>query len=139
MKKKIFLALMILPFAGLAQTQIVNSWRDPNTTIQNPGYHKIVVAALLNDQGVRRQVEDYMVTLYPGAATQSYLVMGDSLITNENAVSQKLKAGGFDGIVIMKQVDENTTQQYIPGRMPSTYNTWGGYWGYGWGGPRWVT
>lgn len=38
----------------------------------------------------------------------------------------------------MKQVAENTTQQYIPGQMPSYYNTCGGYWGY-WGGPRWVT
>jgi hypothetical protein len=139
MKNKIFLlAIICNPFVGAAQSQIINSWRDPNTTIQDPGFHKIVVAALIYDQGVRRQVEDYMVTLYPGNATQSYLIMGgDSLITNENAQSLRLNQEGFDGIVVLKQVDESTSQQYIPGRMPSYYNTWNGYWG-GWGGPRWA-
>jgi hypothetical protein len=138
MKKFILLAFIIgSSLAGSAQSIILNSWRDPNTTIQHPGIHKIVVAALIYDQGVRREVEDYMVTLYPGTATQSYLVMGDSLVTNENVQGQQLRQLGFDGIVIMKQVAENTTQQYIPGQMPSYYNTWGGYWGY-WGGPRWV-
>lgn len=138
--KIILLLVVILPLLVLGQSQIMNHWRDPNTTVQNPGIHKIVVAALIYDQGVRHQVEDYMITLYPGVATQSYLVMGgDSLITNESAQASRLKNEGFDGIVIMKQVGENTTQQYIPGRMPSYYNTWGGYWGGGWGGPRWVT
>jgi hypothetical protein len=52
MKRKLFLALMMcLPFAGFAQTQIINNWRDPNVTIQDPGIHKNVVAALINDQG----------------------------------------------------------------------------------------
>ena len=129
MKKKILLVLIVCnSLAGKAQSIIINSWRDPSTTIQNPGMHKIVVAALIYDQGVRREVEDYMVTLYPGVATQSYQVMGeDSLVTNENAQSQKLKSLGFDGIVIMKQVAENTSQQYIPGQMPSYYYVKGGY------------
>jgi hypothetical protein len=139
MKRTIFLSFTVFGFfACSSPTQIISSWKDPNTTITNPGVHKIVVAALLYDQGVRRQVEDYMATLYPGVATQSYLVMGgDSLITNENAESQKLKNDGYDGIVIMKQVNENTTQRFVPGQMPSYYSTWGGYWGNGWGGPGW--
>jgi|SRR5579871_5846840 len=140
MKKRFFLALMIIsPFAVFAQSEIMNSWRDPNTTIQNPGFHKIVVAALLNDQGVRRQVEDYMVSMYPGTAIQSYQLIGDSLVTDEAAASQQFRNEGYDGIAIIKQTDEQTTQQYVPGRMPTYYNTWGGYWGWrGWGGPHWV-
>ncbi len=130
--------LVIALLCGLSAcgspTQIINSWRDPNVTIEHPGLHKIVVAALLYDQGVRRQVEDYMVTLYPGVATQSYLLFGsDSVITNEQAYTQKLEAGGYDGFVIMKQVNMNMTESYVPGRFPSYYTTWGGYWGYGWG------
>jgi hypothetical protein len=140
MKNKILLTMIICsPFVSQAQSIIVNSWRDPNTSIQKPALHKIVVAALIYDQGVRREVEDYMASLYPGNAVQSYRIMGgDSLIRDEMAQSQRLKSEGFDGIVIMKQVDESTSQQYIPGQMPSYYNTWGGYWGYGWGGPRWI-
>jgi hypothetical protein len=140
MKKILLLTLsMAGAMAAFSQSQIINSWRDPNTSIQNPGFHKVIVAALLNDQGVRRQVEDYMVSLYPGMAMQSYRLIGDSLATNEEAFSQEFKNEGYDGIAIIKQTNEQTTQQYVPGRMPSYYNTWGGYWGWrGWGGPHWV-
>jgi hypothetical protein len=139
MKKLIPLGFIICAlFACSSPTQITNTWRDPNVTISNPKLHKVVVAALIYDQGVRRTVEDYMVSLYPGVAMQSYLIMGDSLIRDENGESQRLKDQGYDGIVIMKQVTENTSQHYVPGQMPSYYTTWGGYWGNGWGGgPGW--
>jgi hypothetical protein len=135
MKKTILLALITCSFfACVSPTRIVSTWRDPNVTIRNPGIHKIVVAALLNDQSVRRQIEDYMVTLYPGSATQSYLVLGnDSLMGNENLYNQKLKGQGFDGIVIMKQVNMSVSQHYVPGMYPSYYRSWGGFWGPGWG------
>ena len=121
-----------------APTRIVSSWRDPNVTITNPSPHKIVVAALIYDQGVRRQVEDYMASLYPGVASPSYTVLGgDSLLSNEAAATSSLTKLGYDGIVIMRQVTENSTQRWVPGQFPSYYNTWGGYWGGGWGGPRW--
>lgn len=140
---KLFLVVSIaIVFAAAvgcsSPTKIVSSWRDPDVTIKNPSMHKIVVAALIYDQGVRRQVEDYMSSLYPGVAVQSYNVLGgDSLLSNEADATQKLKVLGYDGIVIMRQVTENTTQHYVPGTYPSYYHTWGGYWGYGWGGPRW--
>jgi hypothetical protein len=135
MKQTILFAFVVTTFFScMAPTQIVNSWRDPGTTIKDPGIHKIVVAALLTDQGVRRQVEDYMASLYPGTATQSYLLIGaDSLLANEQANNQKLKGLGYDGIVIMRQINENTTQHYVPGQFPMYYNSWGGYWGNGWG------
>lgn len=138
MKKKLFLAWIVcLPLTGLTQSAVLNSWSDPNTNNQNLTIHKIVVAALIYDQGVRRIVEDYVVSLYPGMATQSYQLIGDSLITDEAAESQKLKSLGYDGIIIMKQTGDNDQQQFIPGRPPSSYTSWGGYWGY-WGGPHWV-
>ena len=124
-------------FSGFAQSSILNSWTDPNINNQNLGIHKMVVAALLYDQGVRREVEDYLVNLYPGMATQSYLLLGDSLITNESDESQRLISLGYDGILIMKRSGNDNQEQYIPGRPPTEYTTWGGYWGY-WGGPRWV-
>lgn len=138
--KKFILPLVVISLllSCSSPTQITNSWKDPNTTITHPGVHKIVVAALIYDQGVRRQVEDYMASLYPGTAMQSYLILGgDSLINSEQAYSQKLQSEGYDGIVIMKQVTENTSQHYVPGQYPSYYSTWGGYWGNGWGGPGW--
>jgi len=135
MKKKFFFAFIACSFllACSSPTQIINTWRDPNVTI-NPRLHKIVVAALLHDQNVRRQVEDYMSSLYPGTATQSYLIFGDSLVSDTKGETQRLKDLGFDGIVVMKQVGMDASQYYVPGTMPGYYSTWGGYWGYGWGG-----
>lgn len=135
--KKTLLALLVV--AGLAScsspTKIVNSWRDPETTIKNPRIHKIVVAALIVDPGVRRQVEDYMASLYPGTATQSYEIFGqEPLGNNEEQYNQMLKNQGYDGIVIMRQTNENTSQHYVPGMAPEYYNTWGSYWHHGWGG-----
>ena len=135
MKVKIILVLLVAGLFGCAApTQIVNSWRDSNTTIKDPAVHKIVVAALIWDQGVRRQVEDYMASLYPGKATQSYLMFGtDSLLRNEESYNQKLKSEGYDGIVIMRQTNLNVNQHYVPGQGPAFYHAWGGYWGRGWG------
>jgi len=140
MKQTILLLCIIGSLAACSPTQVVNSWRDPSVTIVDPGAHKIVVAALIYDQGVRRQVEDYMVTLYPGTATQSYLLFGsDSLLAkNEAFYNQKLKNEGYDGIVLMKQVSENVSQYYVPGWPAAFHTSWGGYWGNGWGN-RWAT
>jgi hypothetical protein len=126
--------LVVGLFGCSTPSKIVNTWRDPNTTITNPGVHKIVVAALLWDQGVRRQVEDYMVSLYPGKAVQSYMLFGtDSLLRNEESYNQTLKSDGYDGIVIMRQTDVNVSQHYVPGEPGAYYHAWGGYWGRGWG------
>src|SRR5450432_2379969 len=128
MKQKLLLSFLVTSlFACTGPTQITNSWRDPSVTITDPGIHKIVVAALIYDQGVRHQVEDYMSSLYPGLATPSYQIMGgDSLLSSETIMTQRLKDGGYDGIVIMKQVAMNATHTYVPGQFPSYYNTWGG-------------
>lgn len=136
MKTNIIIAAFLMAglFTACSPTQITSSWRDPNTTIQNPSAHKIVVAALINNQATRRQVEDYMASLYPGTATPSYQVFGgDSLIKNEQQYNQLLKDKGYDGVVIMRQTNEITTSNYVPGTPPTVYHTWYRYWNRGWG------
>jgi hypothetical protein len=137
MKKKMLFVLFAASsifFSCTAPSQIVNSWKDPGTSIQNPAIHKIVVAAIIYDPTVRRQIEDYMVSLYPGMATQSYVVFGgDPLKGDEEKYNQSLKDQGYDGIIIIRQTNENVNQHYVPGQMPTYYHTWGGYWHNGWG------
>lgn len=135
MKLKIVIALLLTTgMFACSPTQIVSSWRDPNTTVKNPSANKIVVAALIYNQTTRRQVEDYMASLYPGTAVPSYqLFGGDSLIKNEQACNQLLKKKGFDGIVIMQQTNETTSHSYVPGTPGYGYRSWYGYWNRGWG------
>ena len=52
--------------------KIINSWRDPTVTIDTASLNKFMVAALLKNQTVRRQVEDQMSAMVPGKAVQSY-------------------------------------------------------------------
>jgi len=135
MKQKMLLLLFAasnLLFSCAAPSRIVNSWKDPGTSI-DPSIHKIVVAAIIYDPALRRQVEDYMVSLYPGMATQSYVLFGaDPLNGNEENHNQTLKAQGYDGIVIIRRTNENVNQHYVAGQMPTYYHTWDGYWHNGW-------
>jgi hypothetical protein len=136
MNRKWSVVAMAALFGACAgPTRIMNSWKAPSSSITQEGEHKIVVAALLYDQGVRRQVEDYMASVYTGRATQSYLVLGkDSLLNgNEQQYSNRMKEQGFDDVVIMKQTNERDRTVYVPGRAPSYATTWQGAWRHGWG------
>lgn len=134
MKKFIFyVAISISLVACSSGTQITSSWRDPGVTVNAGQIHKFVVAALIKDQSVRRNVEDNMASYMPGKAVQSYVVFGtDSLKDDADVYNQKLKSEGYDGIVIMRLSDVDKDKRYVPGNYPVYYNTWRGYWSYSW-------
>jgi hypothetical protein len=116
-------------------TRIVSSWRDPNVSLDTNNIHKFVVAALLKNQSVRRQVEDNMVAMFPAKAVQSYKEFGDdSLRENDEVYNQKLKSEGYDGIVVMRLVSVDRQQYYVPGNYPAYYGSWRGFWRYSWTG-----
>lgn len=129
-------ALFALSLAACTPgTQIVNSWRDPDVVVNTAEIHKFVVAALLKNPAVRRQVEDDMVAMFPGQAVQSYKELGvDELKENEEFYNAKLKKEGYDGIVVMSLVNVNKDTRYVPGTYPVYYRSWRGYWGYSWNG-----
>jgi hypothetical protein len=55
-----------------------------------------VVAAVIYDPTVRRQVEDYMASLYPRYATASYQIFGAKpLDGDEEKYSQQMKKDRF--------------------------------------------
>src|SRR3954471_3966013 len=126
--KKTFLfamAVSVLFAACSSPSRIVSTWHEPADQAKNTAPHKIVVAAIIYDQTIRRQVEDYMVSLYPGQATPSYEVFGAKPLDKaEENYDRQLTAGGFDGIVIVRRTNENVSQHYVPGRMPMWYGSW---------------
>jgi len=63
MKLKIAFAIIICSlFATASKAQVLNSWKDPSISAQNPVLHKIIVAAAINNQHIRKQIEEYMAT-----------------------------------------------------------------------------
>jgi hypothetical protein len=128
----VFLLLAVLSACNPG-THIVHSWRDPSVTVDTAKIGKFIVAALIGNQTVRRQVEDEMASRFPGKAVQSYREFGDGeLKESEDFYSTRLKEKGYDGIVLMRLVKENEIVRYVPGAYPLYYRTWGRYWGYSW-------
>jgi pentatricopeptide repeat protein len=123
----IFLAAVLL--AGCSpRTMINNSWRDPDVTIVPANLNKFMVAALLKNQIVRREVEDQMASLVPGKAVQSYKEFGtEQLKDNDTLYNEKLKKEGFEGVVIMRLVNVKNINRYVPGSAPVYYSSWGRY------------
>jgi hypothetical protein len=114
-------------------THISHSWRDPSVTVDTAKIGKFVVAALLKNQTVRREVEDDMASRFPGKAVQSYKEFGDSdLKESEDFYNRKLKEKGYDGIVVVRLVNVDKNVRYVPGSYPVYYRSWRGYWGYSW-------
>ncbi len=134
MKKAFFPVLLIMALAACGpSTRIVNSWHDPDVTIDTSTIHKFVVAALLKNETVRRRVEDKIAAEYPGKAVQSYTVFGlTELKEDENFYSGKLKNEGYDGVVILRLVKVDKDSRYVPGSYPAYYMTWRGYYRYAW-------
>ena len=58
MKKTISLFVAIILFScSSSNTTIVNSWKDPSTSIASEQFKKVLVVALLKDDVTRRVVE----------------------------------------------------------------------------------
>jgi hypothetical protein len=137
MKKYHNYVVVFLLLAGLSAcnpgTLLVRSWRDPSVTVDTAKIGRFVVAALLGNQTVRREVEDEMASRFPGKAVQSYREFGDGdLKESEDFYSSRLKEQGYDGIVLMRLVKEDEIVRYVPGSYPVYYRSWGHYWGYSW-------
>jgi hypothetical protein len=130
----LFLPLLVLLAACGTQTHIIDSWRDPGVVVDTSLIHQFVVGALLKNQTTRHLVEDDMAARFPGKAVQSYKVLGDAALRDsEDVINEKLKAAGFDGVVMMQLVDVNKRTRYVPGSYPPYYGSWRHYWGYSWG------
>jgi len=136
MIRNVFLGFFLIALAACGPTtQIVDSWRDPDVVVDTARVNKFVVAALLKNQTVRRQVEDEMAAQFPGKAVQSYKELGEVELKEDDAMyNQKLKNDGYDGIVMMRLVDVDKSTRYVPGANPVYYGSWRRYWRYSWTG-----
>ncbi len=129
MKNKITIVLasiILVFFYGCVTTQIVSDWRDPSVTIKQGDFKKVLVLALVENEGSRRIIEDKLVSLLKtqGVASYSYLTKEDLAGTLE-AAKAKIKKDGFDGIITMRLAKIEKDVNYVPGTYPSYfYSPW---------------
>jgi hypothetical protein len=132
--------LMILAAVSCAPaTQIEKSWRDPGVSIQDGSYGKVLVIGLMKDETSRRIVEDQLVARLRGKGVASYNYSSDDDFKENNieALNQKLVRDGFDGAIVMRLVDVDKKNSYVPGTTsfqpyyyrfgPYLYRAWSSY------------
>lgn len=138
--------LWLIPFISLlllscgSNTAIVNSWSDPETTLSQEHFKKILVVALVKDEATRRTVENRIASKNPVFKTSfEYLNENTSNLSQDEKLAL-LKNENFDGVLTMRLVSTDKETNYVPGTNTSLY--YGGFGGvyarmYGYGFGNW--
>jgi hypothetical protein len=128
--KRLLSMLMLglgLVFASCATTTILSTWKKPG--VSQLSFQKVVVIVPVRDGAMRRSAEDRLVAaLAPTPAVPSYQVLTKPGSTDDE-LKAAVKAGGFDGALVMRvaSVDRETT--WVPGSYAGPYYTYGA-WGW---------
>ena len=113
-------------------TEVLNSWADPSAG--QVRFKKMLNVCACKDEAMRRTVEDQLTKRITGS-TPSYTVLSETDLQDRESAKAKVKAGGWDGAVVMVLVSVDRTQTYVPGSayaVPAPYTSMYGGWGYGW-------
>ncbi|MFD1605736.1 hypothetical protein ACFSJW_03970 [Flavobacterium artemisiae] len=138
MKKFLVLLFVLFLVSCSSNTSIVNSWRDPNITVAQENFKKVLVVALVKDEASRRTAENRIAASNPIFKT-SYQYLNES--TNSLTKEQKLKIlqdENFDGVITMRLVSKEKETTYVPGTYTGMYyggfdGMYTGMYGYGFG------
>lgn len=136
MKTKIIVSIFALTamLYGCTSTKIVSSWRDPNTTVQEGQFKKVLIVALVQNESTRRTVEDQLVAHFKGNAVASYnYLKADEMSSDSTGMKVKFMNDGFDGMITMQLVKVDKDVNYVPGSYPTAYYSPWGYGAYAWG------
>lgn len=115
-------------------TQLAATWRDPGA--QPLHFRHGVAVFATRDEALRRTVEDKLAAQFPNV-TPSYrfLPTVDTSIARAE-VADRLRAEGYDGVIMMRVADVTITPVYTTGSYwydrPYGFNS---YWGYAWSTP----
>jgi len=119
---------------GCGSTQLVNLWKD--SSYQTAPLKKIMIIAMRKDQLNRRMWEDAFVTAlkedHAGTvAVPSYQLFPQD-VPEPPVVQEKAKEEGFDGVLIVARVEQDSFQTDVPGYTTSEPFTvyshkWGAY------------
>jgi len=137
MKKLLALVTVLLLVSCGSNTSIVSSWRDPQITVSQEQFKKVLVVALVKDEATRRTTENRIAASSEIFKT-SYQYMG---VTSQLTKEQQLKIlqdENFDGVVTMRLVSKEKETNYVPGTYTGMYyggfdGMYTGMYGYGFG------
>ena len=130
---KIPVLFIALAFACSPKVKIEKSWRDPEVTVDVQKLNKVLLVALLDNEANRRSTEDQLAGMLGGKGVPSYqnYLTKDIRQESESTVRSRIENENFDGVIIMRLVDVEKDQRWVPGQYPPFYGRfWGYYWNY---------
>lgn len=113
-------------------THLSATWHDPGS--RGLHFNRVVTVFVTTDEGMRRSVEDELVTKFPNA-TPSYRVVPKAGDADKETILQQMRTAGFDGAVTMRVTDVSEKTTYYPGSYWGPSYGFGPYWGASWAYP----
>ncbi|RLD82281.1 MAG: hypothetical protein DRJ15_02040 [Bacteroidetes bacterium] len=110
--KKIFLILLLLPLFSFAQVK--THWKDARFLAEP--MKNILVVSQFYDGEIRAQLEDIMIDALEskgiGAVAASSVLVYDSMYLY-STIERKLDSAGIEGMLIVKMIEERSTDMHI--------------------------
>jgi len=120
-----------LACASGGSPDLETSWRDPSVSALH--FRRVLVSYVSNDESVRRRVEDKLAKQIPNSFA-AYRAAPDLNVRDRPGASALLREKMFDGAIVMRVVDAQDRQSYVPLTTWYTgYPSFYGYWGSSWG------
>ncbi|MCX2743912.1 hypothetical protein OO013_08545 [Mangrovivirga sp. M17] len=128
---KNLLYLFVFFIIACSSAKVVSSWKDPDTTIRETNYEKVMIAVLASNEGRRRAAEDFLAQKYPKLSPSYQVFSGvDEKSIDKEQVKNILTNQGFDAVIVMRLVDVSKETNYVPGSYSGGfYGYYGSYWG----------
>lgn len=129
MNKFIGFALILLLVSCSTNTVVLDSWKDPNTSVQQEHFKKVSVIALVKNELIRQRIEDRYAEINPVFHT-SYPFLNNKTAIDKEMLIKLLKSEDYDGVVTMRLVDTKKETDYVQGNTMPYYGYYP-YAGYG--------
>src|SRR6185436_425426 len=113
---KYLIGIFLLLAAACASTSIEQQWRAPQVT----QLHRVATVMHSRDITVRRAAEDDMAQQLRTRgvdAVPGYRILSDQDYHDREAAKARLRAAGFDGVIVMRLAGKDTRLQYVPGNF----------------------
>jgi hypothetical protein len=130
-------AALICLAACAATTTLTSTWKAPDVPTITPAGQSVAAVFMSSHEAERRAGEEALavdITNLGARGIPAYTIVPNEPSMSADAVRQKLKDAGVNGVVVMRVVGKDQRVTYSPGYVASgPYGGFGPYWGYGWG------
>jgi len=139
MRYRLFLVIaagLLIAATGCAAKRIVSQWSNPDYTNAPRVFKKIVVVGALEQDAIRRNLEDRFVAELRAAgldALPSYRLVADPGKDIEGSVKAAVQSTGADGVLVTRLIRSEQRTDVSPG----TYQPYFGFGYYHWNNPGW--